>query len=84
MYKRQQYDRAAWPQLSARLQALFASQPRPHWCALLEGTDACFAPVLSVADAVTHPHNQARGTFRLRPDGAIEVAPAPRFLPLAA
>jgi alpha-methylacyl-CoA racemase len=77
-----QYDRAAWPQLSARLQALFASQPRPHWCALLEGTDACFAPVLSVADAVTHPHNQARGTFRLRPDGAIEVAPAPRFLPL--
>lgn len=78
-----QFDHAAWPGLSARLQALFASQPRTHWCALLEGTDACFAPVLSMAEAAAHAHNQARGTFRLRPDGAIEVAPAPRFLPLA-
>ena len=78
-----QYDRSGWPQLHARLTALFASQPRAHWCALLEGTDACFAPVLRMAEAATHPHHVARGTFHLRDDGAIDVAPAPRFLPLA-
>lgn len=77
-----QYDRAAWPALTERLAALFASRPRAHWCALLEGTDACFAPVLGVAEAAVHPHHVARGTFRVREDGAIEVAPAPRFLPL--
>lgn len=79
-----QYDRAAWPALTERLSALFASQPRTHWCALLEGTDACFAPVLGMAEAAVHPHHVARGTFRVREDGAIEVAPAPRFLPLKA
>jgi len=77
-----QYDRAAWPQLSARLSRLFASQPRAHWCALLEGSDVCFAPVLRMAEAANHPHNQARGVFQIGADGAIEVAPAPRFLPL--
>lgn len=77
-----QYDCSAWPQLTARLTALFASRPRAYWCALLEGTDVCFAPVLSMAEAATHAHHQARGTFRVRDDGAIEVAPAPRFAPL--
>lgn len=79
-----QYDRAEWPQLRGRLAALFASRPRGHWCALLEGTDVCFAPVLGMAEATRHPHHVARGTFTVRPDGAIDPAPAPRFLPLGA
>jgi alpha-methylacyl-CoA racemase len=78
-----QFDRAAWPQLRGRLAALFASRPRAHWCGLLEGTDVCFAPVLGMAEAAAHPHNVARGIFHVREDGAIEVAPAPRFAELA-
>lgn len=78
-----QYDRLGWAPLTERLTALFASQPREHWRALLEGTDVCFAPVLSIAEAAAHPHNQARGIFCVREDGAIDAAAAPRFLPLA-
>jgi len=74
-----QYDTATWPALKARLTALFAAQPRAHWCALLEGTDVCFAPVLSLAEAACHPHNQARGTYRTGPSGSIDAMPAPRF-----
>jgi alpha-methylacyl-CoA racemase len=77
-----QYDRRAWPALKARLRALFLSQPSAHWRALLEGSDVCFAPVLSLADAATHAHNAARGVYRRGPDGELEAASAPRFLPL--
>lgn len=77
-----QYDTAAWPALKTRLAALFLTRTRDHWCALLEGTDVCFAPVLSLAEAARHPHNAARGTYRTAPDGAIAVATAPRFGPL--
>ena len=56
-----QYDRSAWPALKARLCALFLSQPSAHWRALLEGGDACFAPVLSLAEAAAHPHNAGAG-----------------------
>lgn len=77
-----QYDRSGWAQLSERLATLFASQPRAHWQALLEGTDVCFAPVLSIAEAAAHPHNRARGIFREREDGTLDAAAAPRFLPL--
>lgn len=77
-----QYDRDSWPALKARLSALFASQPRAHWQALLEGSDACFAPVLGVAEAATHPHNQARNTFTVDERGNVRAAIAPRFLPL--
>jgi alpha-methylacyl-CoA racemase len=77
-----QYDRAAWPALKARLRALFLSQPSAHWRALLEGSDVCFAPVLSLADAANHAHNAARGIYRRGPDGELEAASAPRFLPL--
>ena len=77
-----QYDRAAWPALKARLRALFLSQPSAHWRALLEGCDACFAPVLSLAEAATHPHMKARGVDKSGADGASEAAVAPRFLPL--
>jgi alpha-methylacyl-CoA racemase len=77
-----QYDRAAWPALKARLSALFLSRPSTHWRALFEGGDACFAPVLSLAEAAAHPHNAARGLYRRGPDGELDAAGAPRFLPL--
>jgi alpha-methylacyl-CoA racemase len=77
-----QYDRAAWPALKARLRALFLSQPSSHWRALLEGCDACFAPVLSLVEAAAHPHMKARGVYKNGADGALEAAVAPRFLPL--
>ena len=77
-----QYDRAQWPALKARLAALFRSRPRAAWCELLEGSDACFAPVLSITEAAAHPHNVARGIYAVAPSGAIDAAGAPRFTPL--
>ena len=77
-----QNNRAQWPALKARFTALFASQPRAHWVALLEGTDVCFAPVLSVKEAAAHPHNVARGIYSTDASGTLQVAAAPRFLPL--
>lgn len=78
----QQHDTAAWPALKARFTALFASQPRAHWVALLEGTDACFAPVLSLDEAAAHPQLAARAVYRRDGQGAWQAAPAPRFMPL--
>lgn len=75
---RAQMDRCAWPGLQARLAGLFRQRSREQWCALLEGTDVCFAPVLSLEEAPLHPHNRARGTFVER-DGFLQPAPAPRF-----
>jgi alpha-methylacyl-CoA racemase len=77
-----QYQRSTWPALKARLTALFASQPRDHWVARLEGSDACFAQVLGVAEAAEHPHHRARGTFTVDSNGRISAATAPRFAPL--
>jgi alpha-methylacyl-CoA racemase len=77
-----QYDMAAWPALKARFRELFLSRPSAQWRALLEGSDACFAPVLSLAEAAAHPHNTARGVYRLGPDGRLDAAAAPRFSPL--
>src|SRR5271167_4280976 len=77
-----QYDRAAWPALKARFRALFASRPSAHWRALLEGSEACFAPVLSLAEAAGHPHNAARGVYRIGGSGQLDAAGAPRFFPL--
>jgi alpha-methylacyl-CoA racemase len=65
--------------LRDELTALFRTQPRAHWCALLEGTDACAAPVLSLTEAPAHPHHSARGTF-IEKDGLLQPAPAPRFI----
>lgn len=73
-----QEDRARWPAMRARLTALFLTRTRGEWCALLEGTDACFAPVLSIAEAPEHPHNRARGTF-VEAFGLDQPAPAPRY-----
>jgi alpha-methylacyl-CoA racemase len=64
--------------LKAKLETLFKTRGRDEWCALLEGTDACFAPVLTMADAPHHPHNVARGTF-VEVDGIVQPGPAPRF-----
>ena len=77
-----QYDRAAWPQLKARFREIFRSRPSAHWRERLEGSDACFAPVLSFAEAAAHPHNVARGVFREDADGRLDAAAAPRFAPL--
>ena len=73
-----QWDAAQWPALKARIAALFATRPRDEWCRLLEGSDACFAPVLDLNEAPAHPHNRARGTF-IEVDGVTQPAPAPRF-----
>ncbi|MES2282259.1 MAG: CaiB/BaiF CoA-transferase family protein [Pseudomonadota bacterium] len=75
---RQRDDRTKWPQLKAELEARFASRSRAEWCGLLEGTDVCFAPVLSLSEAPMHPHNQARGTFT-NVAGSWQPSPAPRF-----
>ena len=73
-----QMDRAAWPMLKERLGEIFASRTRAEWCELLEHTDVCFAPVLTMAEAAEHPHNRARGTFT-EVAGLVQPAPAPRF-----
>ena len=74
----QQWDRARWPELKVRLAAHLATRSRDEWCALLEGTDACVAPVLDMDEAPEHPHNRARGTF-IEVGGVVQPAPAPRF-----
>ncbi|MDB5934971.1 MAG: carnitine dehydratase [Massilia sp.] len=73
-----QMDETSWPQMKERFTALFATRSRDDWCALLEGTDVCFAPVLDMVEAPAHPHNVARGTF-VDVEGVIQPAPAPRF-----
>jgi alpha-methylacyl-CoA racemase len=71
-------DATAWPELKAELTRLIASRTQAEWCDLLEGSDACFAPVLPFWEAPDHPHALARRAFITR-EGVIEPAPAPRF-----
>src|SRR6185312_1516593 len=71
-------DPTRWPQLRAAFGDIFRQKTRDEWSAILEGTDACFAPVLSLGEAASHPHNVARGTFFTR-DGVTQAAAAPRF-----
>ncbi|MBI3108427.1 MAG: CoA transferase [Candidatus Rokubacteria bacterium] len=73
-----QWDRPQWPELRARLATVFKAKTRDEWCAIMEGSDVCFAPVLSYTEALQHPHNRARGTF-VEVDGIPQPAPAPRF-----
>lgn len=73
-----QNDEATWPRLRGRVAQIFLRKTRQEWCDLMEGTDACFAPVLDMAEAPLHPHNKARATF-LQHEGAYQPAPAPRF-----
>ena len=74
----EQWSQKRWPELKAKFAALFATRTRDEWCTLLEGTDACVAPVLDMAEAPRHPHNRARGSF-VELAGVTQPAPAPRF-----
>lgn len=71
-------DKTRWPETKARLAALFATRTRAQWCELLEGSDACFAPVLAPLEAPQHPHHQARATF-VEVEGVVQPGPVPRF-----
>jgi alpha-methylacyl-CoA racemase len=73
-----QRDRASWADRKADLAAAFRTRTRQEWCERFEGSDACFAPVLSLDEAPQHAHNVARGTFEER-DGVVQPSPAPRF-----
>lgn len=73
-----QWDASAWPQQRKALAEIFAKKTRSEWCAILEGTDACFAPILNPLEASRHPHMAARAVFNSI-DGAFQAAPAPRF-----
>jgi alpha-methylacyl-CoA racemase len=73
-----QMDQNLWPVLKSRLEVLFHQKTRAEWCEIMEHTDICFAPVLTMSEAVEHPHNQARGTF-VEVAGVVQPAPAPRF-----
>jgi alpha-methylacyl-CoA racemase len=73
-----QHDKAQWPALKDRLTEIFKTKTRDEWCEVMEGSDVCFAPVLSMAEAPEHPHNVERGTF-VELDGIVQPAPAPRF-----
>ncbi len=73
-----QMDQSTWPAMKDRMVALIRTKTRDEWCALLEGSDACFAPVLGMDEVPGHPHMAARGTF-LDLDGVTQPAPAPRF-----
>ena len=73
-----QMDKSAWPDLKARLAAAIATKSQAEWSAIMEGTDICYGPVLSLEDAPRHPHNVARETF-VTISGVVQPAPAPRF-----
>jgi alpha-methylacyl-CoA racemase len=73
-----QHDRGGWSALRERLAGIFRTRTRDEWCRILEGTDACFAPVLGLDECATHPHNLARGVF-VTVEGIVNPAPAPRF-----
>jgi alpha-methylacyl-CoA racemase len=73
-----QMNPANWDAYAEQLVALFATKTQAEWCELLEGTDACFAPVLGIEEAREHPHMKARGAY-VEHDGLWHTAPAPRF-----
>jgi alpha-methylacyl-CoA racemase len=73
-----QNNQALWPQLKARLTEIFLQKTQAQWCEIMEGSDVCFAPVLSFTDAPQHPANVARETY-VELDGVTQPAPAPRF-----
>jgi alpha-methylacyl-CoA racemase len=73
-----QMDRTAWPALKQQLAKIFKSKTRDEWCKIMEGSDVCFAPVLSMEEAPKHPHNRHRGTF-VEVEGVVQPGPAPRF-----
>ncbi len=77
-FVQRQYDRRLWPEMRAAIAAAVLQHTRDEWCSRLEGSDACFAPVLSFAEAPRHAHARARDAF-VTVDGIVQPAPAPRF-----
>ena len=73
-----QFDKQKWAPLKARITNIIASKTRAEWCRIMEGSDVCFAPVLSMSEAPEYPHNRARETF-VDIEGCLQTAPAPRF-----
>jgi alpha-methylacyl-CoA racemase len=73
-----QNDRARWPALKQKLANAIGKKTRSEWCALMENTDVCFAPVLEMDEAPSYPHNAERGTF-VEIEGVVQPAPVPRF-----
>jgi len=73
-----QFDRERWEELRSHLASVFKTKTRAEWTEIMEGTDVCFAPVLSLSEAPEHPHNKARNTF-VEVEGVVQPAPAPRF-----
>ncbi|MPY95314.1 MAG: CoA transferase [Acidimicrobiia bacterium] len=73
-----QLDKTAWPVMKERLAALVKRKTRAEWCTVMEGSDVCFAPVLTMSEAAKHPHNVQRSTY-VEVDGVSQPAPAPRF-----
>ena len=73
-----QFDKTRWPELKAQVTEAFKTRTRDEWCEIMEGTDVCFAPVLTMSEAPHHPHNRARGSF-VDIEGYQQTAPAPRF-----
>jgi alpha-methylacyl-CoA racemase len=73
-----QRDPAHWPALKEKLQAVFETRTRDEWCEIMEGSDVCFAPVLTIPESMEHPHLKARNTY-VEVDGIPQPAPAPRF-----
>lgn len=73
-----QMDRARWPELKEKLVRVIAAKTRAEWCAIMEGTDVCFAPVLEMDEAPSFPHNAERSVF-VTVEGVVQPAPAPRF-----
>ncbi len=74
----EQMDRNLWPVLKSRLEGVFHHKTQAEWCAIMEHTDVCFAPVLTMSEAAKHPHNVERGTF-IDVGGVTQPAPAPRL-----
>ncbi len=73
-----QMDRTQWRSMKQRLTALFKTKTRAEWCEIMEGSDVCFAPVLTIPEAYEHPHNKLRKTF-VEVAGVMQPAPSPRF-----
>jgi alpha-methylacyl-CoA racemase len=73
-----QLDRSKWPKFKEKFAAVFKTKTRDEWCEIMEGTDVCFAPVLTFEEAITHPQNVLREAF-IEVEGVFQPAPAPRF-----
>jgi alpha-methylacyl-CoA racemase len=74
-----QHDKSQWPAMKQRMSEIFKSKTRDEWCEIMEGSDVCFAPVLTMSEAPKHPHMKARGTFVDAEGGKFQAGPSPRF-----